>query len=119
MIFASRHPDAMVIFNDEMCKAFNSYTNRNEMQATLFADEPWTVWRDSSKLVDIVIEYVNRFPGKTRQALWLDIINDYFMLFTASEYKQAVNGAVEAGRITSPTQRRTRRLNDNCELRPA
>ncbi len=119
MIFASRHPDAMVLFNDAMCKAFNQYMNENEVAGTLFADQPWTAWRDTATLVELVVEYVSRFPDKKRKHLWPLIINDYFMLFTESEYKRAVTQAAETGRIMSPTERPTKRLNDDCVLMPA
>jgi three-Cys-motif partner protein len=123
MIFASPHPDAMLLFNDGMCKSFNEYMHEEEIQDTLFAGQHWTEWRDLTRLRDIVVTYTNRYPSKTRQQLWRIIVQDYFMLFTESEYKKAVLLAIDQGKIVCSTPigstiRKTKKLNDNCVLDP-
>lgn len=124
MIFASPHPDALYVLNDAMCKEFNKYVHEEEVRDTLWHDLPWTEWRDSRKLEEIVIGYTAKHPGKARKELWLDIIRDHFMLFTESEYRKVVDLLVKAGKIKCPTPigspvRPTKRLNDNCILEPA
>jgi three-Cys-motif partner protein len=116
MIFASGHPDAMILLNDGMCKAFNEYMNEQETQDTLFEGVSWTMWRNTRELERLIIEYVRKYPKHTRKDLWIKIINDHFMKFTQSEYRQAVTAAFEAKKIDSPTQRATKRLNDDCVL---
>jgi len=123
IIFASGHPDAMRLMNDGMCKAFNEYMNHQETEGTLFSDYAWSDWHDPTKLVDLVISYVNRYQGLSRSTLWLKIINDNFMRYTESEYKKAVKEAYEQKRILSSTligtpQRKTKSLNDDCILIP-
>ncbi|MCE2488424.1 MAG: three-Cys-motif partner protein TcmP [Anaerolineae bacterium] len=123
LIFASRHPDAMVICNDAMCKSVNEYLYHQEMGETLFSDISWKDWRDTSELDRVVVRYVETFPGRTRKDLWLPIIQDNFMNFTESEYKKSVSALVNSGEIICTTpigspQRKTKRLNDNCVLEP-
>jgi three-Cys-motif partner protein len=123
MVFASPHPDAMVLLNDAMCKAFNQYMETQESKDTLFAELPWTTWRNTSELTDIVTEYVTKFPSNRREDLWVHILKDHFMRFTDSEYKKAVNKAIELERITCSTPvgsaiRPKNLLNDNCVLEP-
>src|SRR5262249_44447547 len=123
MIFASPHPDSMLLFNDGMCKAFNKYMLTEETKDTLFADVPWTEWRDTKELTDIVVEYTRKYPSKTRKELWTFIVQDYFMRFTEPEYRQSVTNAIDNGRIFCSTPikskaRPTKSLNDNCVLEP-
>jgi len=108
----------MVLLNDEMCKAFNQYMHEQETKDTLFAGQPWTAWRDTSHLVDKVVDYVNKYSGETRKSIWLHIVEDHFMQYTRSEYLEAVTKAFKANLIDSPTTRPTKRLNDNCALVP-
>jgi len=123
MIFASPHPDAMVLFNDSMCKAFNEYMTEETNKDTLFANLNWEDWRDTRELVDIVVEYTIRHPGLTRKSLWPRILKDHFMRFMEKEYRTAVKEAVDDNRIVCSTPigsktRPTKRLNDDCVLMP-
>ena len=120
MIFASPHPDALLLLNDEMCKAFNDHMHSHWVKDTLFADSSWIDWRNAEKLQGIVVEYVEKYPEHSRIDLWQRIVVEYFMLFTSSEYKKAVKAACDSGEITCVTpvvrgsERPTKRLNDNC-----
>jgi len=118
MIFASPHRDAKVLLSDHMCRAFNMTMTEEEMKDTLFAGVSWKDWRNVDELVDIVIEYVKANPGFTREDLWAEVVDGYFMHFTESEYKKAVDSAVKKGAIDTPTLRKTKRLNDQCQLFP-
>lgn len=116
MVFASRHPAAMVLFNDAMCKAFNEYLHEQETQDTLFAGQHWTAWHDTRELMDIVVSYTHKFPGRSRARLWQLIVLDHFMRFTHSEYIKAVASSVKAGRISYSSS--TGKLNNDCILNP-
>ena len=123
MVFASPHPDAMYLFNEAMCKAFNRYMTEEETKETLFADTDWREWRDTNHLTDLVVQYVEKFPSSRRKDLWLLIIRDHFMRFTDSEYKKAVTQALAAGKILCSTPpksplRPTNKLNGDCVLEP-
>lgn len=121
-VFASRHPDAMVICNDAMCNAVNEYFSSQE-ELPLFDGMSWKDWRDTKELENIVVQYVDTFPRQTRKNLWHPIIRDNFMRYTESEYKKTVTSLVKSGRIDCATpirskERPTSRLNDNCVLVP-
>ncbi len=123
MIFASPHPDAMTLFNDNMCAAFNTYHHEKEIADTFFAGQHWTTWRDNKVIENLIVEYVEKHPQNSRKRLWLYIVLENFMLFTSSEYKKAVTRLVEQGRIicstpVKSTLRPTKKLNDNCILEP-
>jgi len=118
MIFASRHIDAMKLFNDEMLKAFEQYMNKQEFAETLFADMSWQTWRDLEEVKTISQVYVQQYPGYTRSQLWDIIVQENFMRFRSSEYKIALNELISENMIYSPTERKTKRLNDNCVLYP-
>ncbi|MGJ3239646.1 MAG: three-Cys-motif partner protein TcmP [Anaerolineae bacterium] len=117
-IFASRHLDAMKLFNDEMLRAFEQHMHQQEFENTLFADVNWQTWRNPEEIKKIVLDYVQKNPGKTRSRLWDLIVQAYFMRFSSSEYKKALNEMVKEGKIYSPTNRKQYRLNDNCILYP-
>ena len=123
-LFASRHPDAMVICNDAMCKAVNEYFSSQE-EMPLFSGYTWKDWRDTDELESVVVQYVETFPGRTRKDLWPHIIRDHFMRFTESEYKKSVTALVNSEKIVCTTPiisksklRPTKSLNDNCVLVP-
>lgn len=116
MIFASRHPNTRKLFNDVMLNAYNDFMNQREMSETLFADLSWTDWRDTKELEQIVVDYVSKYPGRTRLELWHIILQDHFLRFTESEYRKSVSTLFNAGRIRTTTPRKTKKLNDQCVL---
>ena len=121
-LFASRHPDAMVICNDAMCKAVNEYFSSQE-EMPLFAGYTWKDWRDTDELEKVVVQCVNIFPGHTRKDLWQYILRDHFMRYMHSEYTKAVTALVNSEKIICSTPigsslRKTKRLNDDCVLEP-
>ena len=123
MVFASPHPDAMLLFNDEMLKAFNEYMHEEETRGTLFAGQPWTEWHDTNRLKQLILRYVAQYPGSTRKELWPKIVADHFMRFTSSQYKDTVSKMVKAGEVRCPTPfpssiRKTSKMNDDCVLEP-
>ncbi len=112
--FASRHPHAMLLMNDAMCKAYFGQMHQADYEGTLFADTDWTSMRSFSDLETIILETAKTNPGQTRQDLWLTIVQKHFMQFTSSEYKEHVAVLEANGNLSSPTSRPTKRLNDNC-----
>lgn len=120
MVFASSHPDALLLLNDEMCKSFNAHMHNQEVNDTLFANSSWTEWRDPDKMREIALKYVRNHPGETRLELWRRIVGDHFMLFTKSEFGKAMKHLCATGEIECITPvkkggtRPTKRFNDNC-----
>jgi three-Cys-motif partner protein len=123
MISASPHPDSLLLFNEAMGKAFNDFMHKQENPLFAFNGQDWKTWRDIGELVEIVVEYVEKYPKKTRNELWFYIVQDNFMRFLESEYIKAVATAVETGRIICSTPikskiRPTKRLNGDCVFEP-
>jgi len=117
--FCSRHSDAMLLMNDSMCKAYFKRMHEEEFKGTLFEGRiDWRTTKDSGSIEPVILEAVNRTPGKSRKDLWLAIIQEHFMKWTSSEYKDSLQKLVEQENLISPTPRKTKRLNDDCLLFP-
>ena len=123
MIFASPHPDALLLLNDEMCKSFNDHVHSHLFKDTLFADSSWSDLRNPTKIRTVALEYVKDFPLETRLDIWRRIVGDHFMQFTKSEFGRAIQGLFDSGEIECVTPikkggtRPTKRLNDKCVFR--
>ena len=113
--FASRHPDAMVLMNDEMCKAYFGQMHEAEFAGTLFANTKWQSFRTSEQLDSTVLTTLEKNTGITRKELWVIIVQENFMKFTHSEYIKSIATLARAKRITVGYTE-TKRLNDNCRL---
>jgi len=113
--FCSRHPDAMLLMNDSMCKAYFQYMHDTEVKGTLFENTDWGEMRSLSSLEGIIMEEVNRKSGRTRSEVWKSIVQAHFMRFYSSEYKRSVKLLVSKG-LEYENPKGTRRLNDDCLL---
>lgn len=117
IVFVSRHPDAMVLMNDAMIKAYFMRMNEDEWGGTLFADTSWTEWLSTDGLPEVIIDQVRKSPGSSREDIWTEIVRQNFMKYRKPDYGAAVNELVANNVIYSPTMRRfPTRLNDNCTL---
>ncbi|MYE26478.1 MAG: three-Cys-motif partner protein TcmP [Chloroflexi bacterium] len=120
MVFASPHPDALLLLNDTMCKSFQDYMHNQWAKDTIFAESSWTEWRDHARIDQVVLQYVGQHDGSTRKDLWYKIVADHFMLFTEAEYRQTIKRLCDSQRIECVTPivkggtRPTKSLNDNC-----
>ena len=125
MVFASRHPDAMAIFNDAMCKAVNEYFTAREMENSLplFPELAREYWRDTRILNSLVTKCVKKHPSQTRKDLHKLFVKEHFALYTRSEFINTVKELVDSGKIICSTpvgspERKRKSLNDNCVLMP-
>jgi three-Cys-motif partner protein len=121
IVFASRHPDAMLLLNDIMLDAYFSRMHEIEYAETLFSDLHWSELppveiEPIDKLETVVLHAVAQRPGATREEIWLDIIQNYFMRYRQTDYKKIVQRLVESNKLVCPTPRRGRQLNDDCCL---
>ena len=120
--FASRHPDALLLMNETMCVAYNEYINEvavKDLPLLKPAVSDWKASRNGEKrkLKALVRASIQTREGLTRQEVWKTIVETNFMAFIKAEYLFVIQELLEAGEIHSPTERPTRRLNDNCVLR--
>jgi three-Cys-motif partner protein len=120
--FASRHPDALLLMNDTMCAAYNEHIHEvaaNNLPLLEPAISDWKVFRsvEKRKLRELLRIAIQTRDGLTRQELWKTIVEADFMAFMKAEYLSVIQELLDAGEIHSPTDRPTKRLNDNCVLR--
>jgi three-Cys-motif partner protein len=95
IVFASRHKDAMLLLNDGMVDAYFSRMHEAEYSGTLFEDTSWREMplidtRLSEKLEEVILDTVSQYPGATREAIWLKIVQSHFMRYHQNNYKKAV-----------------------------
>jgi three-Cys-motif partner protein len=124
IVFVSRHPHAMVIMNDSMANAYYNRMHEVTYQGSLFEETKWQEMPESGdrakqKLDQVILETVSTYPGETRGKIWERIIQDYFMVYLATEYRGMVKRLVAGNRLYCPTFANAKRLNDDCLLYPA
>jgi spore photoproduct lyase len=117
MIFASRHPDALLLMNDIMYKAYFKTMHEIQYKDTLF--EGLFDWRDTGVREDIettMIEFIRRRPGIARKDLWMEVVKANFMKWDSSTFNEKIKKLiVEKPRkieFISPTSR----FNENSSL---
>lgn len=116
--FASRHPDAMLLMNDEMCKAYFGQMHEADFSATLFEALTWKEMRTRDKPDSMILAMIAANPGLTRDEIWLKFVQNHFMQYTASDYKKSVNGLVQQQKI-KVQYTATGRINGDCRLFPS
>lgn len=102
--------------NDAMTRAYSKQMHQSAVAGTLFRNTSWESERYIVGLQEEVISQVNKNPGLTRKELWLKVVQANFMRYLEKEYNQAVQGLVNQGVLISPTSRKTKRLNEDCQL---
>ncbi len=119
IVFASRHPDAMVLMNDIMLSAYSKRMHKDAYAGTLFEGEDWKDSIPTKGLKEVVISQVKEYPGLTREDLWAKIIQRHFMLYRRADFIITVQQLVDSGKLNCPTPRKTKRLNKKCVLFPS
>jgi three-Cys-motif partner protein len=113
--FASRHEDAMLLMNDEMCKAYSRQMHDAVYDGTVFSGLDWKSTRSTRKIDQVVLNEIQFHSGKTRKNLWSVIVSNHFMQFTSSEYRQSITRLAEQ-KMIKVEYTKTNRLNDQCKL---
>jgi len=114
--FCSRHPDAMLLMNDSMCKAYFKYMHEKYFGETLFKDADWKGIRGLSTIKKIILQELKAGQKPTRIELWCKIVQDHFMRFHSTEYKEAIKKLIDDKNLRFKNPKNTRRLNDDCIL---
>jgi hypothetical protein len=118
IVFASRHPDAMLLMHDAMISAYNKRMHADTYGGTLYEESDWRDMLPTKGLQEAIIAAVNEHPGVTRELLWREIVRCHFMRFRRGDFLAAVQQLVDLDALISPTPRKTKRLNDDCQLYP-
>lgn len=113
--FASRHIDAMLLMNDEMCKAYFGEMHKADWAGTLFAKTDWKSFRTPDELDSLVLTFLAKNPRTKRKSLWTIIVQNHFMQYTSSEYRKSISRLVKNSQI-EVIYTSTGRLNDDCLL---
>lgn len=116
MVFASRHKDAMLLLNDIMAKAYHKGMHRADFAHSLWEHTNWREMQPVDDLEHIILDLVAKYPGETRELLWSRVVQAHFMRYLRSEYIEAVKRLINEKKLTSPTPRKTKQLNDSCTL---
>jgi three-Cys-motif partner protein len=116
IVFVSRHPDAMLLMNDAMYKAYHSRMHEDTYAGTMFEQNNWNDGVSKKGLDEAIIDEVEKTPGLTREEVWTQVVRNNFMKYWVSDYKNAVNRLVECDVLYTTTPRKTKRLNDDCVL---
>jgi len=114
--FCSRHPDAMLLMNDSMCKAYFKYMHEKYYGETLFKNADWREMRGLSLIKKIILQKLKTEHKSTRKDLWCKVVQGHFMEFHSSEYKTAIKQLVDDGYLKFKNPKNTKRLNDECIL---
>lgn len=114
--FCSRHPDAMLLMNDSMCRAYQQRMHEAATNGTLFVGLDWKETRGTRAIDKAVVDMVSELPGKSRKDLWIELVQRHFMRFMASEFNAAVQRLVKANRLRFEDVKGTGRLNDLARL---
>jgi three-Cys-motif partner protein len=116
IVFVSRHPDAMLLMNDAMYKAYHSRMHDDTYAGTMFEQNNWNDGVSKKGLDEAVVEEVDKTPGLRREDVWTQVVRNNFMKYWSSDYKNAVNRLVECDVLYTTTPHKTKRLNDDCVL---
>lgn len=114
--FYSRHRDAMLLMNDIMCTAYQQRMYEAWSDGTLFANTNWQESRDPRELKNVILKTVHKIPHLSRFELWVNIVQNSFMRFTSSEYRNAVADLVKNKLLSYKDVKGTKRLNDLAQL---
>lgn len=101
LIFGSRHPDALMIMNNAVVKARESFESetREESAGALFELRSEEVVPDTAKLPDRILEVLKK--PTPRNELVMDVARAYFGFYKDSAIRLAVKKLVASGKLYS------------------
>ncbi|MEW6376420.1 MAG: three-Cys-motif partner protein TcmP [Thermodesulfobacteriota bacterium] len=117
MIFASRHPDALLLMNDIMYKSYFKTMHEIQYKDTLF--EGLFDWRDTGAKEDIettMIEFIRKRPGVIRKDLWMEIVKTNFMKWDSSTFNEKIKKLIFEKPQKIKFISSTKRFNENSSL---
>ncbi len=82
----------------------------------LWEETDWREMRSSDGLDHVILDVVAKHPGATRKLLWYRVVQEHFMRYLEKEYRLMVQLLIDQHKLTSPTSRKTKKLNDDCQL---
>jgi len=117
MTFASRHPDALLLMNDIMFKAYFEIMHEIEFKDTLFEKVlDWKDVKEGGNIENLIIECVEKKPGISRKDLWLEIVRNNFMKWSASFFNANIRRLIFNDPRKIKFISSTNRLNEDSKL---
>jgi hypothetical protein len=108
----------MLLMHDAMLKAYFKRMHEDAYAGTMFESNDWADMLSTKGLKEVIVAEVESNPGLTREEIWLRIVQEHFMRYRRSDFLSTVQQLVDTGVLNCPTPRKTKRLNDSCELYP-
>jgi hypothetical protein len=113
LVFASRHPDALRLMNDAMCKSRKTLAElAKPTHPTLFETRSEELVPDTSKIGPLVLKHsaTKQSRGKVITA----VIRDAFCDYNSKEIRGVIEQLLKAGALTSGTGKW--RINDDVPI---
>jgi three-Cys-motif partner protein len=102
LIFGSRHPDALILMNDQMVKSRQMLAElAKPKDPTLFEIRSTDLVPDIESLPPIILEHASR-PTERRLVI-LDVIRDYFCYFSVKQIRGCIESMLRKGTLKSET----------------
>jgi three-Cys-motif partner protein len=113
LIFGSRHPDALILMNDEMVKSLRTLADlAKPKDPTLFEMRPIELVPDAEKLPPIILKYASQ-PTE-RGTVILNVIRECFGRFARKEIRGCIEQLLKDGRLRSETDKI--KINDKIKI---
>ncbi len=113
LIFASRHPDALILMNDQMVKSRISLAElARPKEPTLFEMRSTELVPDVEYLPEIILKYCSK-PTQ-RGIVILNVIRERFCQFAYKDIRRCIEKMLIEGKLRSETGKV--RINDNVKI---
>ncbi|HUV62293.1 MAG TPA: three-Cys-motif partner protein TcmP [Sedimentisphaerales bacterium] len=113
LIFASRHPDALILMNDEMVKSQQTLAELAKPRSpTLFEMRSTDLVPDIEKLPSIILRHASQ--PKERGIIILDVIRECFCQFSVKQIRGCIHGMLKERKLKSETGKI--RINDTVRI---
>ena len=116
LAFGSRHTDALLLMNDEMCKSRETLAECTPGggSAVLFDIRPLDLVPDRSELMPLVLSHVGR--GKSRKNLIVSVVRERFGEFQRKEIRGVIEQLLKCGKLVSARRAGEWRINDDVTV---
>ncbi|MHC4061131.1 MAG: three-Cys-motif partner protein TcmP [Planctomycetota bacterium] len=113
LIFASRHPDALILMNDQMVKSRKTLADlAKPKDPTLFEMRPTDLVPDTETLPQLILKYASE-PTE-RGIVILNVIRECFCQFAQKDIRGSIEQMLKDNKLQSETGRV--RINDKVKI---
>ena len=111
LIFGSRHPDAMILMNDAVCKARDRFLKKERVEGLLFDMRQEDEKHDPVRLENTICTVLDKVDKLRRRDLIVNSMELLFGEYFEKEYKSAIYSLREKRRLYSASEKT--RFNDD------